>query len=104
MKMTRERLLYDLYVAFYSARKGKGKRSYVLKWEKDSDFLLKMQKAGKWLDKKMPKRPVSSERLVGMMEAMAMKYGVIFTFCHPDKTGEEVYRILTGGESQLLTK
>ena len=35
MKMTRERLLYDLYVAFYSARKGKGKRSYVLKWEKD---------------------------------------------------------------------
>lgn len=76
----------------------------MLKWEKDSDFLLKMQKAGKWLDKKMPKRPVSSERLVGMMEAMAMKYGVIFTFCHPDKTGEEVYRILTGGESQLLTK
>ena len=35
MKITRERLLQDLYIAFYDARRHKGKMSYVVKFEKD---------------------------------------------------------------------
>lgn len=35
MILTRERLLLDLYVAYYSARKHKSMRSYVRKWETD---------------------------------------------------------------------
>ena len=78
------------------------KNPRITQYERTYGLVLRAQKAGKMLDKKIPKPPVSSERLVGMMEAMTMKYGVIFTFCHPRNTGEEVYRILTGGESQLL--
>lgn len=33
MVLTKERLLYDLYVAFYDARKHKASRSYVKQWE-----------------------------------------------------------------------
>lgn len=78
------------------------KNPRITQYERTYGLVLRAQKAGKMLDKKIPKPPVPSERLVGMMEAMTMKYGVIFTFCHPRNTGEEVYRILTGGESQLL--
>jgi len=35
MTLTRERLLFDLYVAYYDARKHKSNRSYVKKWAKD---------------------------------------------------------------------
>ena len=35
MTLTKERLLLDLYVAFYDARKHKSSRSYVRKWEKN---------------------------------------------------------------------
>lgn len=35
MTLTRERLLFDLYVAYYDARKHKTNRSYVKKWAKD---------------------------------------------------------------------
>lgn len=35
MKITREQLLQDLYIAFYDARRHKGKMSYVVKFEKD---------------------------------------------------------------------
>lgn len=35
MTLTRQRLLFDLYVAFYDARRGKSKRSYVVKWERN---------------------------------------------------------------------
>lgn len=35
MELTRERLLLDLYVAFYDARKHKAMRSYVRHWEKN---------------------------------------------------------------------
>ena len=35
MTLTRERLLQDLYAAFYSARRGKTNRSYVRRWEQD---------------------------------------------------------------------
>lgn len=38
--------------------------------------------------------PVSSSRLVGMMQAMTMKYGVEWQFCHPDDTGKAIYEIL----------
>lgn len=78
------------------------KNPRITQYERTYGLVLRAQKAGKMLDKKIPKPPVPSERLVGMMEAMTMKYGVIFTFCHPRNTGEEVCRILTGGESQLL--
>ena len=40
------------------------------------------------------KPPVPSERLAGMMDAMNLKYGVEWEFCHPDDVGENVYRIL----------
>lgn len=73
----------------------KWKNPRIAKWERDNAFVVRAQKAGKMLNHKVHKPPVSSERLVGMMMAMAMKYGVIFTFCHPDKTGETVYRILS---------
>ena len=33
MTLTRQQLLFDLYVAFYDARRGKSSRSYVRKWE-----------------------------------------------------------------------
>lgn len=35
MTLTRERLLFDLYVAYYDARKHKANRSYVKQWAKD---------------------------------------------------------------------
>ena len=35
MKLSRQQLLFDLYVAFYCARRGKSKRSYVKKWERN---------------------------------------------------------------------
>ena len=73
----------------------KWKNPRIAKWERDNGFIVRAQKAGKMLNHKVPKPPVSSERLVGMMMAMTMKYGVMFTFCHPDKTGETVYHILS---------
>ena len=72
-----------------------------IKWERDNGFIARAQEKGKMLGHKIPKPPVDSERLVGMMNAMSMKYGVEWAFCHPRDTGEEVYRILTGGEPQL---
>ena len=65
------------------------------KWERDNAFIARAQEKGKMLNHKIPKPPVPSDRLVGMMEAMTMKYGVVFTFCHPDDTGETIYNILT---------
>ena len=35
MTLTRQQLLLDLYIAFYDARRGKAKRSYVQKWERN---------------------------------------------------------------------
>lgn len=70
------------------------KNPRTAKWERDNRFIIQAQKAGKMLNHKVPKPPVSSERLVGMMKAMTMKYGVEWAFCHPSKTGEMVYKIL----------
>lgn len=42
----------------------------------------------------LPKPPVSSKQLMGMMDAMTMNYGVQWFFCHPDRAGEFVYRLL----------
>lgn len=69
----------------------------IKKYERDYGFIIRAQQQGKLLDRKVPKPPVSSERLVGMMKAMQMKYNVIFAFCHPDKTGETVYKMLKNG-------
>lgn len=35
MIITRQQLLFDLYVAFYDARRGKSSRSYIRKWEQN---------------------------------------------------------------------
>ena len=35
MKLSRQQLLFDLYVAFYCARRGKSSRSYIRKWERN---------------------------------------------------------------------
>ena len=35
MILSRQKLLFDLYVAFYCARRGKSSRSYVRKWERN---------------------------------------------------------------------
>ena len=35
MKLSKQQLLFDLYVAFYCSRRGKSKRSYVRKWERN---------------------------------------------------------------------
>ena len=35
MTLTRQQLLRDLYAAYYDARRGKGKMSYIVKWEAD---------------------------------------------------------------------
>lgn len=68
------------------------------KYYRDYGLVIRAQRAGKMLNRKIPKPPVSSERLVGMMDAMTMRYGVEWQFCHPDKTGERVFQILTEGK------
>ena len=35
MTLSRQHLLFDLYVSFYCARRGKSSRSYVRKWERN---------------------------------------------------------------------
>lgn len=72
------------------------KNPRISKWEHEYGFILRAQKAGKMMSYKVPKPPVSSERLVGMMEAMELKYGCSFCFCHPDDTGRRIIEILTG--------
>lgn len=67
----------------------------IVKWERENKFLIEAQKSGRLLSHKIPKSPVPSDRLVGMMRAMTLKYGVEWQFCKPEKTGEEIYRILT---------
>ena len=47
---------------------------------------------------KPTKPPVPSDRLMGMMDAMSQRYGVEWVFCHPDRVGEFVYRLLTLNE------
>lgn len=58
-------------------------------------FIIEAQKHGKMLEAKIPRPPVSSERLVGMMNAMTMRYGVEWAFCRPGKTGETIVEILS---------
>ena len=70
----------------------------IQKYERDYGLIARAQKAGKMLEHKIPKPPVPSERLVGMMEAMSMKYGVEWEFCHPDQTGETICKILMEGK------
>ena len=70
----------------------------ITQYEREYGLILRAKKAGKMKDYKIPRPPVSSERLVGMMDAMSLKYGVRWIFCHPDDTGEVVLRILTSGE------
>lgn len=74
------------------------KNPRVTKWEREWGFILRAQKAGKMMNYEVPKPPVSSERLVGMMEAMEMKYGCRFMFCKPSETGKTIVEILMNGE------
>ena len=66
---------------------------YQQKW----GLIIRAQKSGKMLNKQVPKPPVESERLVGMMTAMTMKYGVEWAFCHPNDTGKTIAEILLPG-------
>lgn len=66
------------------------------KYDREYGLVIRAQQSGKMLNHKIPKPPVSSERLVGMMRAMEMKYGIRFVFCHPNDTGGVVYRLLGG--------
>ena len=75
------------------ARKWKNPR--VVEYDRKYGLIKRAQAAGKMLNHKIPKPPVSSERLVGMMDACSIKYGVEWEFCHPSKAGETVYKILT---------
>lgn len=77
------------------ARQWKNPR--VKKYEREYALVLRAQKAGKMLNHRIPKPPVSSERLVGMMDAMHIKYGVCWEFCHPDDTAKKIIEILTSG-------
>ena len=79
--------------------------SEVKNWINPQRVRWERQKAyNEWLidhgkePNKQTKPPVSSERLMGMMDAMNQKYGVEWYFCHPDRVGEFVYRILTINE------
>ena len=77
----------------------------VKNWQNPQQKRWERQKAyNQWLidhgkePNKQTKPPVSSERLMGMMEAMTLKYGVEWVFVHPDRVGEFVYRLLTLNE------
>ena len=61
-------------------------------------FVAQAQKRGKMLDKRIPKPPVDSARLVKMMGAMEKKYGCEFLFCKPQDTGSEIVRLLSNGK------
>jgi len=67
------------------------------RWDKNHAYHEWLKAHGKEVEKE-PKPPVSSERLMGMMDAMQQKYGIEWYFCHPDRVGEFVYRILTLNE------
>ena len=67
-------------------------------WDYKYSFVAQAQKRGKLLDKKIPKAPVSSDRLVKMMQAIEKKYGCKFLFCKPEKTGAEIVRLLKHGK------
>ena len=66
---------------------------YQQKW----GLIIRAQRMGKLLDKKVPKPPIASDLLVGRMEAMHMKYGVEWAFCHPRDTGKKIVEILMLG-------
>ena len=67
------------------------------RWERQKAYNQWLIDHGKEPNKQT-KPPVSSERLMGMMDAMHQKYGIEWYFCHPDRVGEFVYRILTLNE------
>ena len=84
----------DKITSMEEAKRWKNPR--VEKYNREYGFIINAQKAGKMQSYKVPKPPVSSERLVGMMEAMEMKYGCVFRFCKPEDTGRRILEILTG--------
>ncbi len=68
------------------------------RWWRENGFVVQAIKAGKLKNHPMPKSPVPSSRLMGMMDAMEQRYSVKFMFCHPQKVGETVFQILTEGK------
>lgn len=57
-------------------------------------FALSARKKGKTI--KVPAPPVSSKRLIKMMETMTERYGVRWMFCSYEETGAKVVEILSG--------
>lgn len=72
------------------------KREYDYKY----GFVAQAQKRGKLLDKRIPKPPVDSPRLVKMMGAIEKKYDCEFLFCKPEDTGKEIVRLLSNGRKE----
>jgi len=64
-------------------------------WYCQNRMILEGQKNGKFLNARVPKAPVSSDRLCNMMRAMSERYGVEFKFCHPNDTGKRILEILS---------
>ena len=64
------------------------------RWKRENAFVIRAQAAGKMLNHTVPKSPVPSDRLAGMMDAMSIRYSVRWSFCDPQEVGETVYRIL----------
>lgn len=73
----------------------------VAKWRnkryEDWFYIHNAQEHGKMLGAKISKKPpVSSERLMNMMKAMTMNYGVEWQFCNKSQTGKRIVEILGG--------
>lgn len=63
-------------------------------WLHKYSFALAGNKKGK--SYKVPKPPVSSDRLMRMMETMSERYGVEWQFCRYEDTGKRLEEILSG--------
>ena len=63
-------------------------------WLRKYSFALAGQRKGKTY--KAPKPPVSSDRLMRMMETMTERYGVEWQFCRYEDTGQRLEEILHG--------
>ena len=76
--------------------KGIRKLEDVKTWKNPRQYIYERLKSSGNAKQKAP--PVSSERLYGIMRTMSELYGVSWMFCEPNKTGQEIVRILSESE------
>lgn len=65
-------------------------------WATRYERIKKGHQIGKYMGTKLPKPPVSAERLQKMMETFAEHHGCEWRFCRKAQTGAEICRILMG--------